>query len=65
VLGVVLGLVAVGLGRTSVERADAPLAAVGLGALGLVVGLGVAFVAGTAAYALLRRWKRRTGHPGG
>jgi len=65
VLGVVLGLVAVGLGRTSVERADAPLAAVALGALGLVVGLGVAFVAGTAAYALLRRWKRRTGHPGG
>ncbi len=54
VLGVVLGLVAVSLGRTSVARADEPLVVVGLGALGLVAGLGVAFLAGTATYALLR-----------
>jgi hypothetical protein len=54
VLGVVLGLVAVSLGRTSVARADEPLVVVVVGVLGLVAGLGVAFLAGTAAYALLR-----------
>jgi hypothetical protein len=64
-LGVVLGLVAVSLGRTGVERADAPLVAVCLGVLGLAVGLGVAFVVGTAAYAVFGRWTRRSRRPPG
>ncbi|ESS07102.1 MAG: hypothetical protein A07HB70_00661, partial [uncultured archaeon A07HB70] len=36
------------------RAADAPATAVGIGALGLVAGLGVAFLVGTVAYALLR-----------
>ncbi|RBI64216.1 sulfate transporter [halophilic archaeon] len=51
VLGVVLALVAVELGRTGLATDDRWLA-VGVGALGLVTNVGVAFLAGTAAYQL-------------
>lgn len=45
-LGVVLVLVAAQLGRTSLDRAEAYPLVVGIGVLGVVVNLGVAFVAG-------------------
>jgi hypothetical protein len=53
-LGVILVLIALQLGRTSLEQADEyPL---GIGILGLTVNLGVAFVAGVAAQLLFRHY---------
>ena len=60
VLGVVLGLVALQLGRTSLQRADAsgyPLV-VAVGAVGLLINLGVAFVGGVAVHLARRRLAR-------
>ncbi|MFT4881985.1 MAG: MFS superfamily sulfate permease-like transporter, partial [Salinirussus sp.] len=60
VLGVVLGLVALQLARTSLQRADAtgyPLV-VAVGAVGLLVNLGVAFLGGVAVHLLSRRLAR-------
>jgi hypothetical protein len=60
VLGVVLGLVAFQLARTSLQRADAtgcPLV-VAVGAVGLLVNLGVAFLGGVAVHLLSRRLAR-------
>jgi hypothetical protein len=53
-LGVILVLIALQLGRTSLEQADEyPF---GIGILGLTVNLGVAFVAGVAAQLLFRHY---------
>ena len=60
VLGVVLGLVALQLGWTSLQRADTggyPLV-VAVGVVGLLVSLGVAFVGGVAIHLLRRRLAR-------
>lgn len=46
VLGVILVLVAFQLGRTSIERSDDYALVVGIGLLGLLVNLGIAFLAG-------------------
>ncbi|WP_290809840.1 putative sulfate/molybdate transporter [Halovivax sp.] len=53
-LGVVLALIALQLGRTSLERAAAYPLVIAVGLLGLTVNLGAAFVAGIVAYHLLR-----------
>ena len=60
VLGVVLGLVALQLGQTSLQRADTggyPLV-VAVGTVGVLVNLGVAFVGGVAVHLLRRRLAR-------
>ncbi|MGM0397529.1 MAG: putative sulfate/molybdate transporter [Halobacteriota archaeon] len=48
-LGVVLVLIAVQLGRTSIREADATVMVVGIGVLGVAVNLGVAFLVGIVA----------------
>jgi len=53
VLGVLLVLVALQLARTSLRATDAPLPVVALGGLGLVAGLGVAFLVGVAGSLLV------------
>jgi len=50
-LGVILGVVAVELCRTGLDTADLPLA-VGVGVLGLVANVGVAFLVGVAVHQL-------------
>lgn len=60
VLGVILVLIALQLGLTSLGRTDQHLFVVAVGALGLAINLGVAFVVGIAAHLLLRwRWPGR------
>lgn len=54
-LGVVLALIAVELGRTGLDTDHRPLA-VGIGVLGVVTNVGVAFVVGALGHRLLRRW---------
>jgi hypothetical protein len=56
VLGVILAVIAAQLGLTSVRQTDAYLFVVGIGVLGLVVNLGIAFLAGVVAYNLRRYW---------
>jgi MFS superfamily sulfate permease-like transporter len=56
VLGVVLVVVAGQLLRTAVGATDEYLIVVGVGVLGLVVNLGVAFVVGLAVQQVRRRW---------
>jgi MFS superfamily sulfate permease-like transporter len=56
VLGVVLALVALQLARTSLQQTDATLFVVGIGVLGVVVDLAVAFAVGVTLYQLRRRW---------
>ncbi|MFB6109432.1 MAG: putative sulfate/molybdate transporter [Halodesulfurarchaeum sp.] len=56
ILGIILVLVAVQLGRTSMERTNAHLVVIGIGVLGVVVNLGVAFVAGILATFLFDRF---------
>ncbi|MFW6003626.1 MAG: putative sulfate/molybdate transporter [Halanaeroarchaeum sp.] len=53
-LGVILVLIAVQLGRTSIREAEATVMVVGIGVLGVVVNLGVAFVVGIGAYLALQ-----------
>jgi len=61
-LGVILALVALQLGWTSLDETDQSLFVVGVGALGLLVNLAVAFLAGIVVWlALLRRRDERTG----
>ena len=55
VLGVILALVALQLGKTSVERADEYALVVGIGLLGVLVNLGAAFVVGTGVHLVRRR----------
>ena len=55
VLGVILALVALQLGKTSLERAEEYPLVVGVGLLGLFVNLGVAFVVGVAVHLLRER----------
>lgn len=58
-LGVVLVLIGLQLGRTSIERSQAYPVVIGIGALGLVINLGVAFLVGSLLSLFLRR--RRNG----
>ena len=53
-LGVVLGLIAVELGRAGLDTDHLPIT-VGVGALGLATNIGIAFVAGTLGYLLIER----------
>lgn len=55
VLGVLLVIVAIQLGR-SAATTDAPLLTLGVGLLGLLVNVGVAFVVAVGVSALRRRW---------
>jgi MFS superfamily sulfate permease-like transporter len=55
VLGVILALVALQLGKTSLERAEGYPLVVAVGLLGLLVNLGAAFVAGAAVHLLRER----------
>ncbi|GGO00576.1 MULTISPECIES: putative sulfate/molybdate transporter [Haloarcula] len=50
VLGVILALVAVQLGRTGLGEADSTLPVVAIGVLGVLTNLGVAFVVGIVGY---------------
>lgn len=54
-LGIVLVLVALQLGHTSLRRTDRYPLVIAIGAIGLLVNLGVAFVVGVLAYLLLQR----------
>lgn len=54
-LGVVLSLVGLQLGRTSIQRAEAYPLVVGIGVLGVIVDLGAAFVVGVLSSLALRR----------
>ncbi len=58
VLGVILVLIGLQLGATSIRGTEAYPLVLGIGALGVVINLGVAFVAGIVVYPLARR---RTG----
>lgn len=53
-LGVVLGLIAVELGRAGLDTDHLPLT-IGVGSLGVVTNIGVAFVAGALGYLLFER----------
>lgn len=50
VLGVILVIIAAQLGWTSVQKTDEYLLVLGVGALGILVNLGIAFVVGIVAY---------------
>jgi hypothetical protein len=58
-LGVILVLIALQLGRTSLEKADEYPLVLGIGVLGVLVNLGVAFVAGIAAHLFFQRYDLR------
>ena len=55
VLGVILVLVALQLAKTSVDRAEEYALVVGIGLVGVLVNLGVAFVLGAAVHLIRRR----------
>ncbi|MDT3437335.1 putative sulfate/molybdate transporter [Haloarcula sp. 1CSR25-25] len=55
-LGIILALIALQLGRTSIEKADEYPLVIGIGILGLLVNLGVAFVVGIVAHIFVRRY---------
>ncbi len=57
-LGVVLVLIGVQLGRTSIQQAETYPLVVGIGVLGVVVNLGVAFGAGILAHLFSQRYTR-------
>lgn len=57
VLGVILAVIAGQLGWTSVRQTDEYLVVIGVGVLGVLVNLGIAFVAGVIAYQIRRYWK--------
>lgn len=56
ILGIILVLVALQLGRTSMEQSNAYPLVIGIGLLGVLVNLGVALVAGIFANLLLDRY---------
>lgn len=58
VLGVVLALIALQLGRTGLGKTDAPATVLAVGVLALVANLGVAFVAGVVLHHVRQRWHR-------
>ncbi|MFC5367254.1 putative sulfate/molybdate transporter [Salinirubrum litoreum] len=58
-LGVVLALVALQLARTSLRETDAVPLVLGVGLLGLLANLGVAFVVGTVVHLAWRTWQAR------
>lgn len=62
VLGVILVLIGLQLARTSVRESETYPLVFGIGALGLFVNLGVAFVVGVAVYLLVRRRTDRFEH---
>jgi len=51
-LGVVLGLIAIELGRAGLDTDHLPLT-LGIGLLGMVTNIGIAFVVGALGYLLL------------
>jgi MFS superfamily sulfate permease-like transporter len=55
VLGTVLVLIGLQLARTSIQRTETHLLVIGIGVLGVVINLGLAFVVGTAVYLLFDR----------
>jgi hypothetical protein len=55
-LGVILAVIAVQFGKTSLQRAETYPLVVGVGVLGLLTNLGVAFVAGIVGYHALGRF---------
>lgn len=59
VLGVILALIALQLARTSLQHAQDYLLVIGIGVCGIVINLGVAFVAGILVYLLLRHRRTR------
>ena len=56
-LGVILILIALQLGRTSIVQTDTVWLAVGIGVLGLLINLGLAFIIGIAIWLALDRWR--------
>ncbi len=62
VLGVILVLIGLQLARTSVRETEAYPLVFGIGALGLFINLGVAFVVGVLVYLIARRRTDRFGH---
>ncbi|ELZ19680.1 sulfate transporter family permease [Halosimplex carlsbadense 2-9-1] len=60
-LGVILMLIAVQLGWTSINQTDGILLVVGIGVIGLVVNLAVAFVVGVSISLAASRWSPMTG----
>jgi hypothetical protein len=56
-LGVILALIALQLGRTSFRRTDRYLLVVAIGLTGLLANLAIAFVAGVAVFLADRRWR--------
>ncbi|KAB1198346.1 MULTISPECIES: putative sulfate/molybdate transporter [Haloferax] len=57
-LGVVLAIIALQLARTSIRETEAYVLVAGIGVLGVVVNLGVAFVVGIVVWLM---WERRRG----
>lgn len=55
--GAILVLIGLQLGRTSLEETDEYGIVVAIGVCGLLVNLGVAFVAGVVAHTILRRYR--------
>lgn len=58
-LGVILVLIGIQLGRTGIQKAETYPLAIGIGVLGVVVNLGVAFVSGIVIHALLQQYRNR------
>ncbi|KAB1187664.1 MULTISPECIES: putative sulfate/molybdate transporter [Haloferax] len=55
-LGVVLAIIALQLARTSIRETEEYVFVVGIGVLGVVVNLGVAFVVGIVVWVVWERW---------
>jgi len=55
ILGVILAVIAAEFGKTSLERAETYPLVIGVGVLGLLTNLGVAFLVGIVGYHLLER----------
>jgi MFS superfamily sulfate permease-like transporter len=62
-LGVILALIAVQLGWTSIHQTERVLLVVGIGVIGLVVNLAVAFIAGVSISLAATRWRDEPGDP--
>jgi MFS superfamily sulfate permease-like transporter len=58
-LGVILALIGLQLAQTSLQQTQRNLLVVGIGLLGVIINLGVAFVVGLVAYLFLERRKGR------
>lgn len=56
-LGVILVLIAAQLGKTSIQKAQNYPLVIGIGAIGVLINLGAAFVLGTLAYLISQRYK--------